>query len=152
LAGWLRAWPIQAARIGLAAAGWPATSPITLVAEMEHPDPRFPNRQVRLAAYEKAGFKKVAADRVNYFQPDFRSPAAIDASGGPQPLPFGLVIRRIGREHESTMRGAEVRQLVTSLYRMYATGFRDQDMRMLWEGMRAYPPDSAEVPLVPVTQ
>ena len=152
LGGWLRAWPIQTARAGLVAAGLPADSPITLVGEMEHPDATMPNRAIRLAAYEKAGFKKVAPDRVSYFQPDFRTPAEIDATGGPQPLPFGLVIRRIGREQEESIGGAEVRQLVTSIYQMYATGFRPQDMTQLWQSLQDYPPESAEIPLVPVTR
>src|SRR5262245_52184702 len=152
LAGWLRAWPVQTARVCLALAGCPVTSPITLVAEMEHPDPQFPYRLIRLAAYEKAGFKKVAPDLVHYFQPDFRSPARIDAAGGPQPLPFGLVIRRVGREEEDFISGEELKELVQSLYHMYATGFRAQDMTSLWQKLEEYPPGSAQVPLVPATR
>jgi len=152
LAGWLRAWPIQTARVCLFRAGCPVTSPITLVAEMEHPDPQFPNRLIRLAAYEKAGFKKVASDLVNYFQPDFRSPARIDATGGPQPLPFGLVIRRVGREEEDFISGEELKQLVQSLYHMYATGFRERDMTLLWQKLEEYPPGATRVPLVPATR
>src|SRR5437763_1522874 len=128
LAGWLRAWPIQTSRACLAAAGFPAATPVTLVAEMEHPDPRFPNRLVRLAAYEKAGFKKVDPAAVKYFQPDFRPPNQIDASGGPRPLPFSLVLRRVGREEEQIISGAEVREIVECLYQMYGTGFREQHM------------------------
>src|SRR5207245_9291530 len=106
LAVWLLDWPLQTARACLAAAGFPAASAITLVAEMEHPDPQFPNRLVRLAAYEKAGFKKVDSEVVKYFQPDFRPPHQIDASGGPRPLSFGLVLRRVGREEEQIIHGA----------------------------------------------
>jgi GNAT superfamily N-acetyltransferase len=152
LAGWLRAWPIQTARACLAAAGFPAAFPITLVAEMEHPDPQFPNRLVRLAAYEKAGFKKVDPKVVNYFQPDFRPSHEIDASGGPRPLPFGLIVRRVGREEEQTIRGSEVREIVECLYRMYGTGFREQDMAALWQSLREYPHDEANILLVAPTQ
>ena len=148
LAGWLRAWPIQTARACLAAAGFPTVSPTTLVAEMEHPDPQFPNRLVRLAAYEKAGFKKVDPQVVKYFQPDFRPPRQIDASGGPRPLPFGLVLRRVGREEEQIIHGAEVREIVESLYRMYGTGFREQDMAAVWQNLRDYPDDQADISLV----
>jgi len=152
LAGWLRAWPIQTARACLAAAGFSAASPITLVAEMEHPDLHFPNRQIRLRAYEKAGFKKVDPAVVKYFQPDFRPPHQMDASGGPQPLPFGLVLRRVGREQEQIIRGAEVREIVECLYQMYGTGFRERDMAALWESLRDYPDDRTNIPLSAPTQ
>ncbi len=152
LAGWLRAWPIQTARACLAAAGFPAASPITLVAEMEHPDPRFPNRLVRLAAYEKAGFKKVDPAMVKYFQPDFRPPCQIDASGGPRPLPFGLVLRRVGQEEEQIIHGGEVREIVECLYRMYGTGFREQHMAAVWQSLRDYPDGQANIPLLAPTR
>jgi hypothetical protein len=152
LAGWLRAWPIQTARTCLMAAGFSATSPITLVAEMEHPSAESPNRLIRLQAYEKAGFKKVDATAVKYFQPDFRSPAEIDASGGSRPLPFGLILRRVGREQEQIIRGEEVRTIVNSLYRMYGSGFREQDMAVVWRTLPQYPADDVAISLVPPTQ
>ncbi len=152
LAGWLRAWPIQTARACLAAAGLPVNSPVTLVAEMEHPEERFPNRMIRLKAYERAGFKKVDPGMVEYFQPDFRPPADIDAGGGPQPLPFGLILRRVGREMEPSISGWEVREIVEALYQMYATGFREQDMAVVRRTLHNYPGDEAEVPLMPPTQ
>lgn len=152
LTGWLRAWPTQTARACLTAAGQPIHSPITLVAEMEHPDERFPNRIIRLKAYEKAGFKKMDPASVNYLQPDFRSPAEIDISGGPRPLPFGLIVRRVGREAEDTIQGEEIRDIVAALYKMYGTGFRERDMAGLWESLRDYPAGDAEVALVPPTR
>jgi GNAT superfamily N-acetyltransferase len=152
LAGWLRAWPLQTARACLAAAGFSSTSRITLVAEMEPPDPQFPHRLVRLKAYEKAGFRKVDPAGVNYFQPDFRTPQEIDASGGPQPLSFSLVLRRVGREEEQLIRGAELREVVECLYRVYATTFRPQDMAGVWQTLNEYPVADAEIPLVPPSQ
>jgi len=152
LAGWLRAWPVQTARACLLAAGFPSASPVTLVAEMAHPDPQRPNSLTPLAAYEKAGFKKVAPDAASYFQPDFRPPGQIDASGGPRPLPFGLILRRVGREVEPFIRGAELREIVESLYRMYGAGFREQDMAVVWRSLRDYPGDNAEIPLVAPTR
>jgi GNAT superfamily N-acetyltransferase len=151
LAGWLRAWPIQAARAGLEAAEVSGPSAITLVAEMEHPDPQFPNRLIRLQAYEKAGFRKVDPARVPYVQPDFRTPEEIDASGGPRPLPFGLVIRRLGQEQEQTLRGAEVRALVEDLYAMYGATFRETDMAVLRSSLQRYPEAEARIALLPPT-
>jgi GNAT superfamily N-acetyltransferase len=152
LAGWLRAWPLQTARACLSAAGLAAASPITLVAEMEHPEPQNPERRIRLAAYEKAGFKKVDPAAVTYFQPDFRPPAQIDASGGPRPLPFGLVLRRVGREQEGTLRGEEVRGIVGCLYHMYGQAFRAQDMAVVWSTLQSFPGNEAEVSLVDPTR
>ena len=152
LAGWLRAWPVQTARACLLAAGFPVVSPITLVAEMEHPDPQMPDRLPRLAAYEKAGFKKVEPAAVNYYQPDFRPPGEIDASGGPRPLPFSLILRRVRREEEQVIRGVELRHIVECLYRMYAAGFREQDMAAVWRSPSDYPGDDVEIPLVAPTR
>jgi len=152
LTGWLRAWPVQAARACLATSGQSANSAITLVAEMEHPDERFPNREIRLKAYEKAGFKKMDPAVVKYFQPDFRPPAEIDASGGPRPLPFSLIVRRVGREAEDSIKGEEIRDIVTALYKMYGTGFRERDMAGLQESLRNYPAADAEAALVPPTR
>ncbi len=130
----------------------PSPSLITLVAEMAHPDPQRPTSLTPLAAYEKAGFKKVAPDAASYVQPDFRPPGQIDASGGPRPLPFVLILRRVGREEELVIRGAELREIVESLYRMYGAGFREQDMAVVWESLRDYPGDDAEIPLVAPTR
>ena len=150
LAGWLRAAPLQTARAGLEASGLPVDSPITLVAEMEHADPSFPNRQIRLAAYEKAGFVKVDPVQVRYFQPDFRPPPDIDRGGGPQPLPFSLILRRVGREREQTIAGREIRDIVESLYQMYGEGFRANDMAAARSAFQ-YPGDDAGVRLVSPT-
>jgi hypothetical protein len=119
---------------------------------MEHPHPLFPNRLVRLAAYEKAGFKAVDPAVVKYFQPDFRPPDEIDAGGGPRPLPFRLVLRRVGREEQQIVQGAEVREIVECLYRMYGTGFREQDMAAVWQNLRHLPEDAADIPLVAPTR
>ena len=58
------------------------------------------SRMIRLQAYEKAGFRKIDPALIHYYQPDFRAPDVIDATGGTRPLPFQLLVRRIGREHE----------------------------------------------------
>jgi hypothetical protein len=152
LAGWLRAFPITTARDCLRGSGGTGTEPITLVGEMEEYDPAEEKRIIRLKAYEKAGFLKVDPDRVHYHQPDFRDPETIDASGGAKTIPLCLIIRRVGREHESFISGAEVRHLVTALYGMYAMEFRAQDMAPLWHELKSYPPDEAKIPLLRPTE
>src|SRR5262245_6438953 len=152
LAGWLRAWPLQTARATLVTAGLPVTAPITLVAEMGHPDPQAANRLIRPKAYERAGLQKIDPSVVHYFQPDFRPPEIIDASGGPRPLPFSLIIRRVGRESERFIRGAEVRNIVECLYTIYGTSFRDQEMTALRRSLEAYPAVDREIALVAPSQ
>jgi hypothetical protein len=118
---------------------------------MEYHDGTDPRRAVRLTAYERAGFLKIDPRVVRYFQPDFRAPAEIDASGGARPLPFQLIIRRVGRETERTIRGADVRHLVRALYTMYDAQFRPQDMAHPALSLAHYPADNTEVALIAPT-
>lgn len=138
LSAWLRAFPLQAARECAAAAGEPAGDRITLVAEMEHPDPRSANVMARLRSYERAGFRKIDPDAVRYLQPDFRPAAEIDASSV-QPVPLALVIRRVGREHEPTLSGGEVRAIVGALYSMFGAHARADHLAPLWALLDHFP-------------
>ncbi len=154
VAGWLRAFPILTARTCLVESGHPCDAPITLVGEMEPvPDtsPAASSAFARRRAYEKSGFLEIDPAAIDYHQPDFRSPAEIDASSGPRPLPMNLILRRIGRERETTLTGREARDLVASLHRMYALTFREQDMRALPDRPRRRPDDDAIVPLLAPT-
>ncbi|MCE9612605.1 MAG: hypothetical protein K8R23_20580 [Chthoniobacter sp.] len=152
IAGWLRAWPIQAARECLATQGLPADAPVTLLAEMELDRPDDEARAIRLKAYERGGFRKIAHAVVPYHQPDFRAFAAIDATGGARPLPFQLVVRRVGKEGEHTISGREVRGLVRALYAIYAPQFRPADLAHPLLAPDRLPPDDAVIPLLPPTQ
>ena len=152
LAGWLRAWPIQTARECLAANGAAADAPVTLLAEMEHASPDDPARGIRLRAYEKAGFRKIDPSALDYHQPDFRAPEAIDATGGARPLAFQLIVRRVGRENERTISGREVRGLVRALYGIYAPQFRPADLSHPLLQLDHFPPDDAVLPLLPPTK
>ena len=138
LSAWLRAFPLQAARECAAAAGEPARDRLTLVAEMEHPDGVTREKMARLRSYERAGFMKIDPDSVHYVQPDFRPPAEIDASSV-QPVPLSLVIRRVGREQEATLAGAEVRELVGALYTMFGVHMRADHMAPLWGLLDHFP-------------
>jgi GNAT superfamily N-acetyltransferase len=152
IAGWLRALPVSTALEALAAAGRPLDAPVTLVGEMEHFNPSHAATGIRLAAYEKAGYKMVDPELVDYWQPDFRDPRIIDQEKGPQPIPLCLMLRLIGREHEEFVSGAEVRQCVNALYKMYGRGFRQQDMQAVLETIKNYPPPHTRIRLVPPTR
>lgn len=151
IAGWSRALPISTALECLADLNYPTGSPITLVGEMEALDKSQPDTQIRLTAYEKAGFKMVDPTRVNYLQPDFRDPMEIDKTSGPRPLPLCLMLRRVGHEHETTLGGDELLQVVHSLYRMYGVGFRESDMNVVMDSLADYPPSTDIVDLLPPT-
>jgi hypothetical protein len=151
LAGWMRAWPIQTARRCLTSAGLSEHHPIILVGEMEPPAPAHPERLARLIAYQKAGYLMVDPQRIGYQQPDFRPPTVIDSTGGPSPLTMLLILRRVGREQETKISGAELRHLVHALYAMYARAFRQQDMWPLFDQLKQYPADSEMADLLPPT-
>ena len=150
LAGWLRGAPVIAAR-RLAAANGVPNAPITLVGEMEYDDGSDPKRSVRLAAYERAGYVKVDPVAVRYFQPDFRRSDMIDAAGGSVPLPFQLIIRRVGRETERVIPGADVRRLISAIYTIYSAQFRRIEMQHPLLDMERYPAAETSVALVPPT-
>jgi GNAT superfamily N-acetyltransferase len=145
LAGWMRAFPVETAR------EFRPGAPITLLAEMEYDDGTDPGRTIRLRAYEKAGFMKVDPSQVKYHQPDFRAPMVIDVTGGAEPVPFQLVIRRVGREAEQEISGAELRRMVRAIYRMYGAQFRPQDMALPALDVSRYPQDDERLRLLPPT-
>jgi len=151
LAGWMRAFPLQTARDVLAASGHARASTTALVAEMEMPHPAHPDRLIRLRAYEKAGFSKIDPKAIPFIQPDFRDPATIDLTGGPQPLPMALIVRRVGREAERVIPAREVRSMVKSLYHMYAAAFREADMRQCFTVLKSIPNDETPIRLLPPT-
>jgi hypothetical protein len=151
LGGWLRALPLQAARDCRRSSGRNMdAAAFTLIAEMEKAPPDAAARPASLLAYEKAGFRKLDPAQVSYSQPDFRTPAEIDRGGGPRPLPFSLVIRQVGREHETHVSGAQARALALGLYRIYRDGCRPVDLAPLLAHVhRDYPQPGEPVRLVP---
>lgn len=150
IAGWMRAAPILTAR-ELASSMGIASGGITLAGEMEYDDGNDPRKALRLLAYERAGYRKIDPRMIPYHQPDFRTPAAIDAAGGARPLPFQLIIRRVGHEAERSITGAEVRRIVHALCRLYRSQFRPQDVAHPALSLDRYPADDAEIALVPPT-
>ncbi len=133
LAGWMRAWPLVFAK--RCQKEWGIDLPISLVAEMEPIQVDCPERLPRLISVERAGFLKIG--EWNYLQPDFRDPVEIDSLGGAAPLEMSLVIRRVGEEGIEMISGEELHGLARSLYRMYGSGFREQEMRGPWERVSA---------------
>ncbi len=151
IAAWLRGLPLRAAHECAERAGERSAGSIDLVAEMEPPAAGEPQRTIRLAAYERAGFLAVDPEAVPYRQPDFRDPATIDAQGL-RPLPLALILRRVGAERERVVHGAEVRAIVAALYAMYAAHLREVDMDPLWRHLERLPDGDTPVALRPPTR
>ena len=95
--------------------------------------------------------RKFDSERVPYLQPDFRPPQLIDASSGPRPLPFALLVRRVGREREEQATGVEARATAGALYRMYGATFRREDMEPVYANLNRFPPPDNVVRLLPPT-
>ncbi len=148
LAAWLRALPLAAARRCAAAAGCEPGRPIVLVAEMEPPDPDRPVRLPRLRSYERAGFVKIDPAAAPYAQPDFRELLAGEA---PRPVPLGLVLRRVGREHETHMPAAEVAAVVAAIYAVYAVHTAPAALDPLRQAAAAWVGRTASFRLLPPT-
>jgi GNAT superfamily N-acetyltransferase len=137
VAALLRAVPVRLAREAWTRAGRAGRpNEVVLVAEMEPWDAAVPDRVTRLRAYATAGFSVIEPVALRYRQPDFRSPAEIDAGGGACLLPMWLLVRRVGREEETVMPREEVRAAVGALYAMYGAEFRRRDMALVWADWR----------------
>ena len=118
---------------------------------MKFLDRNDPSTFGRLKAYEKAGYLMIDPRKVRYLQPDFRAPDEIDLGGGPKPLSLALIVRRVGREHELTISGAEVLGIAEALYQMYGATFRQRDMAPLIASLQRYPAPDEVIDLLPPT-
>jgi GNAT superfamily N-acetyltransferase len=150
LAAWLRALPLQLARRTAALAGCEPDLPIVLVAEMEPRDPAKPARMARLRSYERAGFQLVDPSEAPYAQPDFSAPEQW-TTAAPRSISLGLVLRRVGRESETTMPADELRAVIESVYAVYGVHVPAAALDPLRDAMRAYTSRPAPFRLLPPT-
>lgn len=92
---------------------------INLAAEMEYfsPDDRLSLQ--RILFYGRGGFDVIDPRHFPYRQPDFRDPAVIQATGN-RPVPFMLLLRRMGRERQARLPLAEASTTMRMLYDEFA--------------------------------
>ena len=127
LAPILRTIPVVTAHTCAAAIGRPE-APVTLFCEMEPIDLTIPANKIRRTSYEQAAFTALGAG-LGYMQPDFRPFEAIDADpAGPKPIPFDILLRRVGMEEKINIMHERVVTNVELIYAMYAVAFRAKDM------------------------
>lgn len=92
---------------------------IDLTAEMEYYSPDDPVSWQRILFYGRGGFDAINPRHFPYLQPDFREPEEIRATGN-RPLPFMILVRRMGRERQATMPIEEASAVMRMLYDDFA--------------------------------
>jgi GNAT superfamily N-acetyltransferase len=92
---------------------------LNLAAEMEYfsPDDRLSLQ--RILFYGRGGFDVIDPRHFPYRQPDFRD-AAVIAETGNRPVPFMLLLRRMGRERQARLPIDEARVTMQHLYDEFA--------------------------------
>lgn len=124
----MRTLPINTAKECAKRAGR-AKAPVTLLCEMEPKDLTVLDNKIRRTSYEKASFKALGS-ALGYAQPDFRKASQIDADPlGTKPIPFDILLRRVGRENDSCVSEHEVISCVELIYAMYSHSFRFNEMQ-----------------------
>lgn len=92
---------------------------LDLAAEMEYFSPEDPISLQRILFYGRGGFDVIDPRHFPYRQPDFRPPAMIAATGN-TPIPFMLLLRRMGRERQAKLPLDEARAVMRLLYDDFA--------------------------------
>jgi hypothetical protein len=92
---------------------------VDLAAEMEYFSPEDKLSLQRILFYGRGGFDAIDPRHFPYRQPDFRDPAVI-AKTGDKPVPFMLLLRRVGREREARLPIDEARAVMRLLYDDFA--------------------------------
>jgi hypothetical protein len=93
---------------------------VDLAAEMEYFSPEDRLSLQRILFYGRGGFDAIDPRHFPYRQPDFRDKALI-AETGDKPVPFMLLLRRVGREREARLPIDEARAAMKLLYDDFAT-------------------------------
>jgi len=93
---------------------------LNLAAEMDYfsPDDRLSLQ--RILFYGRGGFDVIDPRHFPYRQPDFSPPEVIQERGNHQPVPFMLLLRRMGRERQARLPLDEARTIMRLLYDEFA--------------------------------
>jgi hypothetical protein len=134
LSYWLRIAPVEIAmqhladlhakgEVSLPAPNAPAKSfgmRLNLCAEMEYFSPEERISWERILFYGRGGFDAINPRHFPYRQPDFREPEVIRATGN-LPVPFMLLVRRMGRERQATLPIGEAQAIMRLMYDDFST-------------------------------
>lgn len=92
---------------------------VNLAAEMEYFSPEDRLSWQRILFYGRGGFDAIDPKHFPYLQPDFRDPEVVERTGD-RPLPFMLLLRRMGREKHALLPIDEARAVMKLLYDDFA--------------------------------
>jgi hypothetical protein len=92
---------------------------LDLAAEVEYFTPEERLSWQRILFYGRGGFDAINPRHCPFRQPDFRDPEIVRATGD-QPLPFMVLVRRMGRERQAQLPIDETRALMRLLYDDFA--------------------------------
>jgi hypothetical protein len=92
---------------------------IDLAAEMEYFSPEDRISAQRILFYGRGGFDAIDPRHFPYLQPDFREPDVVKKTGD-RPVPFMVLLRRMGREKQALLPIDEARAVMRLLYDDFA--------------------------------
>ena len=92
---------------------------IDLAAEMEYFSPEDRISWQRILFYGRGGFDAIDPRHFPYLQPDFREPHVVKKTGD-RPMPFMVLLRRMGREKRALLPIEEARAVMRLLYDDFA--------------------------------
>jgi hypothetical protein len=92
---------------------------IDLAAEMEYFSPEDRISWQRILFYGRGGFDAIDPRHFPYLQPDFREPDVVKKTGD-RPMPFMVLLRRMGREKRALLPIEEARAVMRLLYDDFA--------------------------------
>lgn len=92
---------------------------IDLAAEMEYFSPEDRISWQRILFYGRGGFDAIDPRHFPYTQPDFREPDVVKKTGD-RPVPFMVLLRRMGREKQALLPIDEARAVMRLLYDDFA--------------------------------
>ncbi|MDB4946138.1 MAG: hypothetical protein JWP97_5672 [Labilithrix sp.] len=92
---------------------------IDLAAEMEYFSPEDRISWQRILFYGRGGFDAIDPQHFPYLQPDFRDPEVVKQTGD-RPMPFMVLLRRVGRERRALLPIDEARAVMKLLYDDFA--------------------------------
>ena len=88
---------------------------LDMAAEMEYFSPEDRLSLQRILFYGRGGFDVINPRHFPFRQPDFRDPEVIRETGN-HPVPFMILLRRMGREKQATLPIEEARAIMQLLY------------------------------------
>lgn len=167
LSYWLRIAPVEIAmqyladlaalgRIVLPAPDAPGRNfgmRLDLAAEMEYFTPEERLSWQRILFYGRGGFDAINPRHFPYRQPDFRDPEVIRATGN-MPVPFMVLLRRMGRERHAALPIDEARAVMRLLYDDFAChcspDFLENSLQLVLDRLEARAMQKEHVELLPL--